>query len=192
MEEQTSQNLESKPLAALEALLFIYGEPLQIKKIAKILKAGDDVLDETAVKTAVEQLQRQLENNGRGLSLVINDDAIQLVTKKEFQGLLQEVIKEELHESLTPAALETLAIIAYTGPIPRSAIDYIRGVNSTFMLRNLLLRGLIDRSPDPKRGNAFIYKASFEFMRHLGLEKIDDLPEYQKFREVVEKLQAAN
>lgn len=189
MEVQENQKKDASIVAALEALLFIYGEPLEIIKILKILKQQSADLDEAVVKTALQTLQAQLESDERGLSLMVHDRQAQLVTKPGFKGLLQEIVKEELHEALTGAALETLAIISYAGPVPRSTIDYIRGVNSTFILRNLLLRGLIDRSQDPNRANTYIYKASFEFLRYLGLSKVNDLPEYQKFREVVEKFQ---
>ena len=192
MEIEENQKENIRMIGPLEALLFIYGEPIEIGKIVKILKPQNPGLDETGVKEALQILQAQLENGDRGLSLVVHDERVQLVTKPGFKGFLQEIIKEELHDVLTPAALETLAIISYAGPVPRSTIDYIRGVNSTFILRNLLLRGLIDRSSDPNKANVYIYKASFELLRHLGLGKTNDLPEYQKFREVVEKIQAGN
>ena len=178
------ENLHAK----LEALLFIYGEPLEIKKIVKILSRNSENINESQVKTALHDLKSKLEAADRGLTLVVNDDYVELVTKSKFTGLLEQVTKEELKESLTPAALEALSIIAYTGPVPRSVIDYIRGVNSTFILRMLLLRGLIDRSFDPKRANTYIYKPSFELLRYLGLSRAQDLPEYSRFRELIEKL----
>lgn len=173
----------NKLVNQLEALLFIYGDPLGFKKIAQILKA-----EETEVKEAVKILAEELEKEGRGLSLMRDKDKIQLTTKPEFTKLLESVIKEELHENLTPAALETLSIVAYAGPLSRAELEYIRGVNSSFTLRNLLIRGLIERSPDPKRTNVFLYNPSFDVLRHLGISKAEDLPEYERFKSLIEKM----
>lgn len=175
----------NKLVSQLEALLFIYGDPLEFKKIVQILKA-----EEEEVRKAVKILAEELEKEGRGLSLMEDKDKIQLTTKPEFAKLLESVIKEELHENLTPAALETLSIVAYAGPLSRAELEYIRGVNSSFTLRNLLIRGLIERSPDPKRTNVFLYNPSFDVLRHLGISKAEDLPEYERFKSLIEKMRA--
>lgn len=167
----------------LEAVLFIYGEPLEVKKIAKILGA-----DEESVKTALRELNEVYRAENRGLHLIFSDNRVQIATKPEFGKLIQGFIKEEFQETLTPAALETLAIILYAAPIPRSVIDYIRGVNSSFILRALLLRGLVERANDPQKPQTYIYKPSFELLRHLGVSEIQELPDYQRFREIVQKL----
>lgn len=172
-----------KLISKIEALLFIYGEPMDFKKIAKTLKAG-----EAEVKEAAKALSEQLQSESRGLFLIEDKGAIQLTTKPDFAGLLESVIKEELHDALTPAALETLAIVTYAGPLSRAEIEYIRGVNSSFTLRNLLIRGLIERAPDPKRANAFLYTASMDLIKHLGIANVESLPEYSRFRELIEKL----
>lgn len=172
-----------KNASALEALLFIYGEPLAISKAQSVLG-----LNEEEFKSALDYLSEQLKDSGRGLTLLFIDDKIQLGTKEDFSVLLEQVVKEETRESLTPAALETLSLIAYGGPMPRSAIDYIRGVNSSFILRNLLVRGLIERSVDPKRANVYLYQASFDFLKHMNLTQSDLLPEYQKNRELLSRI----
>lgn len=114
------------------------------------------------------------------------NNQIQLATKPDFQKLGEKIIKEEIKENLTPATLETLSIVAYNGPIARSTIDYLRGVNSGYILRNLLVRGLIERYPDPQRPYVFLYNVSFDFLKHLGLAKQEELPEYQKYKDLVE------
>jgi len=168
---------------ALEALLFLYGDPLEIKKASKFLKAK-----ESRVKEAAESLRQALNVSGRGLSLVINNDNLQLVTRGEFSGMLDELIKTDLHDSLTPAASETLAIIAYGAPISRMEIDFIRGVNSSFILRQLLLRGLIERNVDEKRANAYLYSPTIDFVRHLGISQINDLPDYESLRGIAHSI----
>ena len=167
-------------LASLEALLFIQGEPITKKRIGKILNLTLHDLEKV-----LGELQKRLEEGNRGLSLVLDAEKVQLVTKPKFRNLLESFAKEELSEELTPASVEALSIISYLGPISRSQLDFIRGVNSTFILRNLLIRGLIERSPDPKSPNAYLYSPSFELLRHLGLKNIEELPEYAKYQELL-------
>lgn len=178
-----TESNQSNLIAQLEALLFIYGEPMEFKKIAKTLKTSEE-----EIKSAADALGAELRNENCGLFLVRDGEKIQLTTKPDFASLLETVIKEELHENLTPAALETLSIVAYAGPLSRAELEYIRGVNSSFTLRNLLIRGLVERSPDPKRGNVFLYSPSFEFLKHVGVSSAGDLPEYEKFKSLIEKM----
>jgi segregation and condensation protein B len=167
-------------ISKLEALLFIYGEPMPYKKISKILDLKPEEL-----KNLVSELEKELKNRNGGLALVSDEEKVQLVTKPEFSKLLEEVVKEEFHEELSPASLEALSIIAYASPISRAELEYIRGVNSSFTLRSLLLRGLIERSPDPKRPNAFTYSPSFELLKYLGIAKRENLPEFEKFQKLI-------
>lgn len=181
-------NNNSKLQSRIEALLFLYGEPMNYKKIAKTLE-----ISESEVETAINAFSSELAAESRGLSLIIDkglpgQNRVQLVTKPEFGKLLEDIVKEEVNETLTPVALETLAIVAYSGPISRAEIEYIRGVNSTFMLRNLMIRGLVDREPDPKRSNVYLYRPSLELLKFIGISKTEDLPEYQRFNELVKKL----
>ena len=171
-------------LAALEALLFIHGEPLTESKIEKILE-----LKPGEAEGLLEELGGKLENEERGLYMVSNAGKFQLSTKPAFGSILEKFVKDELSGDLTPASLEALAIIAYLGPISRSRLEYLRGVNSVFTLRSLLLRGLIDRESDPKRSNAFLYRPSVQLVRHLGLSKVEALPDYEKLRTVIEDIE---
>jgi segregation and condensation protein B len=165
--------------AQLEALLFIYGEPMAVAKISQTLGIKAE-----QVTGAAKELGEFLISSKSGLVLMVKGDAYLLATRPEFSSLLEKVLKAELNESLTPAALETLSIIAYAGPIGRAEIDYIRGVNSSYTLRALSVRGLIDKENDPKRGNAYVYTPSFDFLKHVGVASAEALPEYQKFREL--------
>ncbi len=181
------QHMETNKLqSALEALLFIYGEPMDVKKAAATLEVKPAEVEEAA-----KLLAQNLTDRGSGLSLVFYDNKIQLTTKPDFAGLLEKIVKSELNEALTPAGLETLSIIAYSAPVSRAEIDYIRGVNSTFILRSLLLRGLIERENDPKRANAYVYRPSFDFLKQVGVSKIEDLPEFDKFSKLTAQLKPA-
>ncbi len=166
-------------LAALEALLFIHGEPMTQKKIAKVLE-----IETKEAEALLEELKTKLALADRGLTLVSEGDLFQLATKPQFHAIAEEFVKSELSEELSPASLETLAIVAYCGPISRNKIDYQRGVNSSFILRSLLLRGLIERAPDPEHPNSYLYSPSIAFVKHLGISKKEDLPEYEKFKKI--------
>lgn len=171
--------MESSPrnkLAALEALLFVHGEPLSVKDVSRVLE-----LQEEKTRALIREYGEALEAEERGLMLLSHGEKIQLVTKAKFSQFLSHFVKEELSGDLTPAALETLALIAYLGPVPRTAIDHHRGVNSAFILRNLALRGLVSRVEGP-HPNSFLYEASFDLLKHLGIASKKDLPEYEKFR----------
>ena len=176
---------QSKKIAELEALLFIHGEPIEINKIEKILGlvSGEG-------EPLVNQFSEELRASGRGLRLVFDGEKTQMVTKPEFAKILDDFVKEELSADLTPAGLEALSIISYLGPISRSRLEYLRGVNSMFTLRSLMLRGLIARAQDPKRANAYLYRASFDLFKHLGIGGPKELPGYEKFNSLVKKFEA--
>lgn len=179
------QDINQK-LASLEALLFIHGEPVALKKVSEVLAVETASLEE--LLTAYEA---RLAAADRGLALLRIGERVQLVTKPAFGNILEAFVKAELSEELTPASLEALAIIAYFGPITRARIDYQRGVNSSFILRSLLLRGLVERTPDPFHAQSYCYTASAELLRHLGIARADDLPQYGEFRGALEKIEAA-
>lgn len=172
-------------LAALEALLFIHGEPLAEEKIetALGLQPGEGA-------RLVAEFEERLGDAGRGLTLLSHGGRVQLVTKQRFSGLFRGFVESELSEELTPASLEALAIIAYLGPISRSRIEYQRGVSSAFILRSLLLRGLIERFPDPSHPNTYLYQPTFELFRHLGVGKREEMPEYEKFQTLLKNFEA--
>lgn len=171
--------------ARLEAILFQYGEPVPVKKLMKLLGLGSGDFEKLLSDWAVGLEQ----NPERGLVLLQKEDKIQLVTKPALHSLIQELVQEEFREEVTPAAVETLAVVAYLGPIPKSAIDYIRGVNSSFTLRNLLVRGLVERKALPEKGNIYHYEITFDFLKHIGLERIQELPEYQKYSNLLKEFE---
>lgn len=163
----------------IEAILFWKAEPVAVKKLAQLLN-----VDLKTVKNGLEELESALR--GRGLTLVQTDDEVKLGTAKEFSPLIEQLTKEELTRDLGKAGLETLSIVLYQGPISRTDIDYIRGVNSQFILRALLIRGLVERVDNPKDTRSFLYKTTLELLSHLGVSKITELPEYEQVRKEIE------
>ena len=170
-------NLGKDIKAQLEAILFLHGEPMAVAKIANLLKVS-----EVRVKAGLVELKEALQDSGRGLDLMVGGDRAQLVTAPELSVIVDKLTKDEFDTKLTPAALETLAIVAYFGPCTRALIEYVRGVNSAFMLRNLMIRGLIERKGDKQSGNGYIYQATFDFLKHMGIATTAELPDYEKYK----------
>lgn len=181
--KENKSKLDKKELERqLEALLFLLGEPVKLKKLADILGVKPKEIEE-----ALGDLRKTLVEGERGLELVEQDGIVQLVTNSKYGDLLAGVAKEDLDNKLTPAALETLAVVAYLGPCKRSFIDHIRGVNSSFILRNLMIRGLVERTPDKERANALAYQVTLDFLKHMGVGSAEELPGYEKYREFVRR-----
>src|SRR5947207_1878097 len=113
---------DPKNIARLEALLFIHGEPLPKKKIASVLEISAEEADQL-----LAELGEILKDDSRGLWLVGEGEKVQLTTKPELIEILKNFIKEQLTEDLSPASVETLALITYLGPISRNQLEYHRG-----------------------------------------------------------------
>lgn len=171
--------------AQIEGLLFWKGEPVRVKKLSQILN-----MEENAILASLEILKRKLER--RGVILVFKDDEIMLGTAPQMSAILETLTKEDLVKNLGKAGLETISIILYKGPISRNEIDYIRGVQSNFILRNLLVRGLIEKVTKLDDHRSFLYKPSFELLTYLGLSKTEDAPEYEKMKKEFEILNEQN
>src|SRR6185437_12306090 len=135
--------------------------------------------------TIIAELKKDLESDDRGLQLISDKDKVQLATKPAFNNILETFVKEEISEDLSPASLEALAIISYLGPISRARIEYLRGVNSIVILRSLMIRGLIERFQDPSHPSSYLYRTTFDLMKHLGIKEKDELPDFEKFQELL-------
>ena len=163
------------PEIKLEAILFFKGETVEMKELESLLG-----LDDAGVRAVLTNLQRDL--SVRGVRVITNGTSVQLVTAPELGEFFDTLRKEELARELTKAAAETLAIVLYQGPVSRSEIDYIRGVNSTFILRNLQVRGLVEKITRPGEERRFLYQPSVELFAHLGITALSDLPEFDKVK----------
>jgi segregation and condensation protein B len=166
--------------ARIESILFWKGEPVRIKKLAEILGVREE-----EIEMGLVELGKKLA--GRGISLVRLEDEVSLGTAPEVSELIEKLTKEELIRDLGKAGLETLTIVLYKGPVKRSEIDYVRGVNSQFILRNLLVRGLVERVINPADERMFLYKPTFDLLSHLGIKSVNDLPEYDTFLKNLEE-----
>ena len=168
----------------IEAILFYTAEPTKLSFLAKTLEVKLPLVEE-ALKNLTQSLVE------RGIRLVVHNEEASLVTAPELGELIEKIIKEERERDLGRAGIETLTIIAYKGPVTKKEIEYIRGVNSQYALRNLLLRGLIERGVSKEDERMVVYNITSDTIRFLGLNSISDLPEYQASREqldVIEEL----
>lgn len=164
----------AKIRSILESLLFVSGEPLKISRLVKLIGS-----EKSEIEAALADLEKFYADNVGGLVLLRKDDEVQLATRPENSGFVDQLFKSEIQEALSPAALEVLSIIAYRSPITRAEIEMIRGVNCSYTIRNLLMRGLIDRVDNPKDSRGYIYKVSFELLKKLGVENIQKLPDFE-------------
>lgn len=164
----------------IEATLFFRSEPISIKKLSELLEKT-----EAEIIEALNLLENKLAD--RGVRLMRKEDEVTLATASDASALIEKITKEELSKDLGKAGLETLSIILYKGPISRREIDYIRGVNSNFILRNLLIRGLIEKVQNKDDQRSFLYKPTFDVLSYLGVSKIEDLPEYEEVKKEIEE-----
>jgi segregation and condensation protein B len=118
--------------------------------------------------------------------LLEKENEITLGTAPELSKLIEDLQKEELNKDLSKASLETLSIVLYKNGVSRAEIDYIRGVNSSFTLRALSVRGLVEKTMDAKDNRRYIYKPSFELLSFMGVKSVEELPEYAEVKNGIE------
>lgn len=156
----------------IESVLFIATKPMSLRNIAKVVQCGD-----VEVRQAVESLATERNASTNGIHLLVNGDDVQLVTNPAYADVVRAMTAVELDQELTKPSLETLTIIAYRGPVTKPEIEAIRGVNCSLILRNLLIRGLIDERDDVVKMQAS-YRLSADALRFFGVHKVEELPDY--------------
>ncbi len=157
---------------ALEAILLVVAQPLSVKQLSRAVKA-----DEKEVLDALTTLTSRYPEGESGMMLMNNGSEYQLITRPEYQEVVEQFLKSEVTGELTRPQLETLTVISYCGPLTKPEIEQLRGVNCTIIIRNLLVRGLIQEATDelsllPK------YTVTIDYLRHIGLSSVTELPEY--------------
>jgi segregation and condensation protein B len=156
--------------AQVESLLFVANEPVPIERLASVLEVDAD-----QVEAVLQHLEAEYQH--RGMRLQRKGRRIQMVTAPEAADLVRDFLGLELSGKLSPAALETLAIVAYSQPVTRAEIESVRGVSSDSVLRTLLNRGLIEELGRLEQaGRPIIYGTTFEFLQQFGLSSLEQLP----------------
>lgn len=166
--------MNEKIISQIESLLLVANKELSIKKIAEILGAN-----EIEIQTAAQSLKSKYNSDNSGINLIVNNNKLQLVTNSNNAQIIQEFLKEEEKGELTKPSLETLTIIAYRQPIPKREIEQIRGVNCGLILRNLMIRGLVEAKEDQQKMETN-YSITTDFLKYLGLNEVSQLPGFEK------------
>lgn len=159
--------------AILEGLLFVVGEDgLTLDQIKEVLD-----IDEETSHDLIMELKRDYEDESRGLRIDFLGNRFKMTTKFEHKEYYQKLIENPETNTLSQAALETLAIIAYNEPITRIQVDAIRGVGSTSIIRKLVAKGFIKESGRSELpGRPILYETTNEFLDYFGLSSVKDLP----------------
>lgn len=158
----------------IESLLFYKNEPVSYTWLSKTLG-----LSVSEIVDHVSTMSQYYDN--RGMTLLRTESAISLVTSQVGSDIISEISKKDESKELSKQALETLAIIVYKGSVTKSEVDYIRGVNSVFILRNLLIRGLIQKQQNPADKRAPLYIITHDTLSFLGIHTVSELPGYTEY-----------
>ena len=166
--------------SALETMMFMWGEPLEVKDAAEVLEA-----EKADVRELFRELQAEYEQEGRGIRIREAGDAFGFVTLADNEMFLQKLCTPVRVRRLSQAALEVLAIIAYRQPVTRSEIDSIRGIKSERVIDGLLDKGLIEVTGRSEGvGRPLIYATTREFLKKFGFASLKDLPEVPEYEEL--------
>ncbi len=162
--------------AIIEGLLFVSGEDgLTLEELKNITEKSID-----EIKNLIKELYKDYESSDRGIQIEYLGNHFKLTTKSEHKDYYKKLIKNEENSPLSQSALEVLAIIAYNNPITRIGIDNIRGVNSSYIVRKLLIKGLIeDVGYSDLPGRPKLYNVTPKFLDYFGLGSLDELPKFE-------------
>lgn len=159
-------------LSQIESLMFVSHKPLTLKQLVKFTNASEPDVREALAQIAADRV-------GRGIVLLDASDGYQLATNSANSEVVKNFLNADLREALTEATVEVLAIIGYRQPISKAEIEAIRGVNSQYSLRALLMRGLIEKVPNPSDARGSLYQVTTEFLQQMGITSVADLPDFQ-------------
>ncbi len=160
----------------IESLLFIAARPLTVKRLTEVCETTKE-----KVTDAIDEITAAYNDGNHGIRVLRNGNEVQMSTSPDNAKLVQDFLKDETTGELTKPSLETLTIIAYRGPITKAELEQIRGVNCSLILRNLLMRGLVEAQGEAGDSQA-TYHVTMDFIRFLGVANVEELPEYDKLR----------
>ena len=180
MSEPFSSAGDQEPSRIIEALLLTAGEPLTVDRL-KSLTGIDDARE---IRTLVEGLRIEYADTGRAFTIEEVGGGFRILTRPEFAPWLEKLRRRDAEAKLSPAALETLAIVAYRQPVLRAEIEKIRGVDVGAVLRTVAERGLVKavgRAEEP--GNPLLYGTTKRFLSVFGLKNLKELPRLAELKE---------
>ena len=165
--------MDAKKLpCAIEAILFVAGEPVNVSELAHAL---DMTVSE--LSPVLDALREEYDRGARGLKLNRFGMSVQLATRPDYAPQIERLLQPIQKQSLTQAAMETLSIIAYRQPITKSEIEAVRGVKCDYSVTSLMNKGLIEEvGRRESLGRPILYGTTEAFLSHFGIETLDDLP----------------
>ena len=156
----------------IEAILFVAGEAVSIKDMAKALAVGEKEL-----KTALDKIGSEYDYEQRGFMLKRFGDKVQLATRPLYSEDVLRLLQPVQQQSLSQAAMETLAVVAYKQPVTRAEVEQIRGVKYDYSLQSLTTKGLIQEAGRKDTiGRPILYATTDTFLSHFGIATLEDLP----------------
>lgn len=156
----------------IEAILYVAGEAVSVRDLARALQTGED-----EIREAVSSLRDEYDYQQRGFMLKRFNDKIQLATRPLYAGDVIRMLQPVQQQSLSQAAMETLAVVAYKQPVTRAEVEQIRGVKCDYSLQSLINKGLIrEAGRKDTIGRPILFCTTDEFLSHFGLEGLDNLP----------------
>jgi len=161
------------------SILFVASKPVSLKELSETLQVSDEELRQAVAEMVAVNAQN-------GIIVLSAGNKLQLSSNPDNSTPVKKFLALELREKLTDAALETLAIILYKQPVSKAEIENIRGVNSQYSIRHLLIRGLVEKIPSPSDKRMQLYKTTLEFMQHLGVKDMKDLPDFEELTKGIE------
>ena len=170
---------DKKNESIIEAILFSAGRPVEKKELVLSLEISEEEID-----NIIDKMQKEYENQNRGIEIIKIEDSYQLCSKKELYEYLYPILDKRNKPKISNAALETLAIISYNPRITRAEIEAIRGVSADGCIYKLLEYGLIEEAGKVIElpGKPMSYKTTQEFLRMFGYKSLKDLPELPKYK----------
>ena len=178
----------SRLSAVVEALIFASPEPMEPKKLIEIIGEGDEqlLIDEETISGYVEKLNDRYEENGFSFRVEFVGGGYTFITSPKYHRWLSIYQHQNAYRRLSQSAIETLAIVAYRQPITKPEVDQIRGVDSGYILRQLMEKMLIKvagRAESP--GKPLLYKTTKNFLQHFGINSVDELPKPREIEEIL-------
>lgn len=174
--------------SVIEALIFASPEPISAKKLCELIAQGDEQLElePEAIEPFVDKLNQRYEEKGLSFNIENVAGGYTFATKKRYESWLSIFQHEDAYRKLSQSAIESLAIVAYKQPITKPEVDEIRGVDSGYILRQLLEKVLIEVSGRlDAPGKPLVYRTTKHFLKHFGINSIDELPKPREIEEIL-------
>ena len=173
--------------SVIESLIFASPEPISEDKICEIIAKGEESLglEPDAIEPFVDKLNQRYEENGLSFNIDYVAGGYTFSTKKRYEPWLSIFQHENAYRKLSQSAIETLAIVAYKQPVTKPEVDDIRGVDSGYMVRQLLEKNLIEvagRAKGP--GKPLLYQTTKDFLQHFGINSVDELPRPREIEDI--------